>query len=80
MTSLDTHNMWPQKYYNVMFHVWEEISCAFLQMMLFRNKTYLSYLLHIPRRDVLTGLFAVPWYAGEAALLASKYRKYMQNI
>ena len=39
-----------------------------------------TYLLHIPRRDVLTGLFAVPWYAGEAALLASTSRKYMQNI
>ena len=38
------------------------------------------YLLHIPRRDVLTGLFAVPWYAGEAALLASTSRKYMQII
>ena len=39
-----------------------------------------TYLLHIPRRDVLTGLFAVPWSAGEAALLASTSRKYMQNI
>ena len=43
----------------------------------YKNK---YYLLHIPRRDVLTGLFAVPWYAGEAALLASTRQKYMQII
>ena len=71
----------PFLYTNVFPYINEKSSQNALSTINQRGKlNLLTPALHIPRREVLTGLFAVPWYAGEAASLASTSRKYMQNI